>query len=212
MASERSLNGQEAIRTFFDRSASDVAAEISTSWVNHENRAEVNQGQGKILALVTPAGTSRFFRINHVIVYSNEYTYRRWPKARGPEIDSMQSGDLISYVSRAGILTFIKTRRAENIQFSQLEEVDRFGDPIRNNDSELAASGVAKVVGLGHKDRSHLELLNFRGEDALILIPGSQALTEEDLRRIEEEILGDLSVSDKKLEEIEKEILDDTRK
>ncbi len=212
MSGERGFNGQELLRTFFDRPATEVAPEISDSWIEHDRRPIVSEGKGKILALVTQGGTARFFRIKEVYTYTNEYTYDRWPNSRGPEIDSMQPGDLITYVSRASTLTFIKTRGAENIQFSHLEEVNRFGDPVRNDNSELNASGVAKVTGLTHKDRSHLEYLNFRGEDAFILVPGSQTLTEEDLKRIEEEILGDVSISDEKLEEIEKEILSDPGK
>ena len=208
---ERNLGGEEATRAFFDRPAEEVAAEISTFWMNHENRSEVHQGQGKILAIVTPFGTRRLFRISQVYVYSNEYTFNRWPSSRAPEIDSMQPGELISYVSRSATLTFIKTRGAENIQLDHLWEEDKYGDPLRNPDSELGSSGVAKVAGLGHKDRSHLELLNLREEQGFLLIHGSQMLSEEELRRIEAEILGDYLLPKEELERIEREILDDAR-
>lgn len=212
MTAERQLTPSDEIRHFFDRPAEDIASELSSSWLRHENRAELHQGQGKILGLRTTTGTNRFFRIEEVIVYTSDYTYGRWPNTRAPEIDSLQPGDLISYVSRAATLTFIKTRRAENIQFSHLQEVDRFGDPIRNQESTLKASGVAKVAGLKHKEKAHLLPFNFRGEKGLMLASGSRMLTEDELRRIEEEILGDLAVSDEDLEKIEKEILDDTGK
>ena len=210
MTAERPIN-QDQIRLFFDKPAAQVVPQLSNTWLNHENRSKAEVGQGKILAIASPSGTIRLFRIEEVIIYSNDYTYGRWPNTRAPEIDSLQAGDLISYVSRAATLTFIKTQRAENIQFSHLTEVDKYGDPIRSRESVLGASGVAKTAGLAHKERSRLLPFNLRGEQGLLLVKGQQMLTEADLKRIEEEIMGD-ALTEEELLRIEKEVLDDSRK
>lgn len=207
MTVEKPTYEPDEISAFFNRPADEVAAEFASHWFNHENRSEIHEGQAKILGIRTLTGFTRFFRITEVVLYGDQYTKDRWPNSRSPEIDSLQSGDLITYVSRAATLTFIKTRRSENIQFSSLEEMDRFGDPIRTKESVLIASDVARIAGLGHRDRSKLIPFNFRGERAFLLTLGARELSDEELQRLENEILGETTLSNGELEILEKEIL-----
>ena len=133
----------------------------------------------------------RRFRIEEVILYSDEYTLKRWPNSRGPEISLMKPGGVIGYKFHRTVLTFIKTRGAENIMLSSLTPVNSFGEASLDKVGSVLPGAIAQTIGLQHGMHARFEALDFRGERAFLLTTRVRKLTEEELRRIEEELLKD---------------------
>ena len=196
MAIERA---REEIRVFFGRPAAQVAPEFAASWVYHENRREAMQGEAKVLGLQTETGIIRYFTIQEVVVYGDDYTRDRWPKSRSLAIATMEPGEAISYMSQgAHVLTFIKTQHtvgiasAENIMIAGLQEIDRYGTQSTAEDSYLKAAGAAKVLGLGHNGHAQMTPFNFRGQSAFLLSAGNRNWTEEELSDLERDLLSEI--------------------
>lgn len=188
-----SLEAQrEEIRLFFDRPGESVAASLANRWMKHPFRRaeEIFDGEDQIVGLQTNTGV-KYYLIEEVVLYSDRYTRERWPYSRGPEIAAMESGEVIGYRSQGGhVLTFIKTQGAENIQLSALKEIDRLGDSLPENEGLLTSSMVAPLLGLRHKEHAQLAPFNFRGRRALLIATGVRVPTDEELRRIEEDLLS----------------------
>lgn len=192
MTAERENPTVSEVGAFFDRPGEEVAGEFSAGWVRHPNRREVFDGQGSVLALETPLRV-RFFRVDSVIYYDDEYTKNRWPKSRGPEIASLEPGEAIGYAFHQSVLTFIKVGgigSSSNIQLSNLKEIDRNGEPLMGRDSEIGPAKVAQLLDLGHQMRAQLAIFNLRDTRAFLLSVGGRHLTPDEIRSLEEEILG----------------------
>lgn len=187
-----STEQQKEVREFFDRPADQVAKDFSRRYMWHEARSEIFEGAGGILGLETDSGV-RYFSVEQVVLYSDEYTRERWRYSRAPEIAQMEAGEVIGYIFRGNrILTFIKTQGAENIMLDQLREVDRFGTPLMIGDEGLTKpTQIAPMIGLGHRMYAQFAPFNFRGQRALLLSAGERIPSEEELARIEKELLMD---------------------
>lgn len=181
---------REKIRKFFDRPGEVVAANFATHWMSHPRRWPIFSGEGQILGLQTEAGV-KYYRVEEVVLYSDKYTKDRWPYSRGPEIMAMETGEVIGYMSQGGyVLTFVKTQGAANIQLSALREVDRVGDPLPGDEMLLTSSMIAPLIGLRHKEHAQLAPFDFRGRRAFLIASGVRIPTDEELRRIEEDLLS----------------------
>ena len=192
MTAERENPTGSEVRAFFDRPGEEVAGEFSAGWVSHQDRRAVFSGQSSILALQTDRGM-RLFRVDSVVYYDDEYTKSRWPKSRGPEIASLEPGEAIGYAFHQSVLTFIKVGgigSSANIQLSNLTEIDRNGESLMGRDSEIGPAKVAQLLGLGHQMRAQLATFNFRDTRAFLLSAGGRYLTPDEIRSLEEEILG----------------------
>lgn len=192
MTAERDNPAGDEAKAFFDRPGEEIAGEFSAGWMRHQNRIETFEGRGSVLALDTADGT-RLFRVDGVIYYDDQYTKDRWPKSRGPEIATLASGEVIGYAFHQSVLTFIKVGGAgssANIQLNNLTEVDRQGEPRRGRDAQIGPARVAQILGLEHQMRAQISAFNFRGRRAFLISAGNRQLSAEEIRSIEEEILG----------------------
>lgn len=187
---ERSEIHSNEITAFFDRPGQLVASELSSHWIRHQNRRDIFKGQERILALQTQLGT-KYYNIKEIILYDDEYTRQRWPRSRSLEIATMQPGEVIGFKFHRTTLVFIKTQQTENIQLSQLEQIDNHGDPILVAERIINAGRIAKFIGLEHRTYGQLIPINFRETRAFLLIAGKLIPTEEELKRLEEELLRD---------------------
>lgn len=178
------------IRAFFDRPGNIVIAEFASSWVRHENRQEIFEGQGRILGIQTPSRV-RPFRIEEAVLYRDSYTRERWSNSRGPIIAAMEPGEVVSFAFHTSVLTFIKTQGAENIQLSYLQEVDNLGQPLEREGSVLTAAKIAREAGLEHQSHAQLFPFRFRDEQAFLLSVGGRRLSPDELKQLEEELLSD---------------------
>jgi len=66
------------------------------------------------------------------VLYDHAYTLQRWSKSRGPEIVGMPSGEWVGYTFHQSVIPYMKTQGAENIQLSELQEIDKYGEPIQD--------------------------------------------------------------------------------
>lgn len=183
------MNGERT--GFFGKPGEEVAASISGSWAKHPDRQETFQGSAAIIGLETPNGL-RFFRLDNAYYYNDEYTKKRWPNTRGPELASMQPGEVVGYQFHQTVLTFIKVGPvgdASNIQLAELTEVDKFGDPILGGEAKLKAGKAAALLGLESQSRGQITPFHFRNTEGLLITAGSRTLSSEEIARIEEEIL-----------------------
>lgn len=184
---------KEETRQFFDRPGQLVAASLSTRWMVHPDRKTINQEEGyegQIVGLQTRAGV-KYYKVEQVVLYPDEYTQTRWLRSRAPEISALESGEGIGYYSQGGhILTFLKTQNAENIQLDTLREVDRRGDPLPGDEMVLSSSKIAPAIGLRHKEHAQVAPFDFRDRRAFLISAGVHIPTDEELRRIEEDLLS----------------------
>ena len=176
---------------FFDRPGSEVCGDLAAHWMNHTDRRKIYEGQAKVLGLQTDSMV-RFFTIEEVVLFEDSYTRERWPRSRSLSIASLSPAEVISFMSQGQhVLTFAKTQGAENIMFSSLQEIDRFGDPLRGEGHILTASSVAKIVGLTHGMRGQLTPIHFRGGRAFLLATGARELSDQELDALEKELMED---------------------
>lgn len=181
---------REERRLFFDKLGQLVAASLSTRWMVHPDRKTVNRGEGQIVGLQTRVGV-KYYKVEQVVLYPDEYTQSRWPRSRGPEISALESGEGIGYYSQGGhVLTFFKTQNAENIQLDTLREVDRTGEPLPGDEMLLSSSKIAPEIGLRHREHAQVAPFDFRGRRAFLISAGIHVPSDEDLRRIEEDLLA----------------------
>lgn len=181
---------REETRRFFDRPGEIVAASLSKGWMKHPDRKQIHQGEAQIVGLQTQSGI-KYYTVEQVVLYPDEYTKERWPRSRGPEIAALESGEGIGYYAQGGhVLTFLKTQDSENIQLDALREVDRRGDPLPGDEMLLTSSKIAPEIGLRHKEHAQLAPFDFRDRRAFLISAGIRIPTDEELRRIEEDLLS----------------------
>lgn len=184
------------VEVFFDRPEEVVAEDTAASWVRHEDRKKVSSGHGRIFALQTLSGSRLLYRLESAVVYGSDYTKQRWPHSRGPEIEQLRPGDVIGYTFHQYTLPFTKiggSNSAANMQFSKLREIDKSGEPIPGDEAEIGGGELSKKIGLHHGGLAFLTPFNFRGDRAFLLAVGARQFSQEELKRIEEEILGEFS-------------------
>lgn len=180
---------REETRQFFDRPGQLVVASLSTRWAVHPDRKTVNPGEGQIVGLQTQAGV-KYYQVEDAVLYTHQYTQSRWSHSRGPEIKALEPGEGIGYDSRGHVLTFLKTQQSENIQLAALREVDRRGDPLPGDEMVLSSSKIAPAIGLRHKEHAQVAPFDFRGRRAFLISAGIHVPSDEELRRIEEDLLS----------------------
>lgn len=200
---------KEEIRDFFGKPATVVAANFARSYADHENRQQRFPGEARVLALQTHANETqsgiRYFTVESVITYGDEYTRWRFPGSRGSvsralTIAAMDAGEAIGYMGQGrNVLTYIKTQHeegipsAENIMLEGLQEIDRFGTPLKTEDAYLTAAGPAKILGLSHGMRAQMTPFNFGQQRAFLLSVGNREWSEEELLTLEQELLAGLT-------------------
>lgn len=188
-----SIENINSVEAFFRKPIEEVAQNIATSYVWHEDRKRVLSGQGAIFALQTESGTRRFFRLEEAVLYSHDYTMGRWSKSRGPEIVGLEPGEIIAYQFYQYLLPFIKVGgfdSAANIQPSNFKEIDKFGEYIDGEETEIGSAKLSRLVGLRQRELAHLTQFDFRGQRAFLLATGARQLSPEELKQLEDEILN----------------------
>ena len=181
------------VEELFRKPLEEVAQNIATSYVWHEDRKRMLPGQGAIFVVQTDAGTHRFFRLEEAVLYDSDYTMRRWPKSRGPEIAALTAGEIIAYQFHQAVLPFSKVGNlgsADNIQFAKLKEVNGRGEQLESEETEISGSKFSRLVGLRHRGLAHLTHFNLHGQRAFLLATGARQLSPEELKNLEEEILN----------------------
>lgn len=177
---------------FFGQEGDEVTKSISGSWARHPDRREILSGQAAIVGMETRNGL-RLFRLDEAFYYDDAYTKSRWPNSRGPELASMEPGEVIAYKFHQTVLTFIKVGErgsSANIQLSKLTEVDRTGAPLLGSEAQINAGKVAQLLELEPQTRAQITPFNFRNIEGFLITTGSRTLTPEDIARIEEELLS----------------------
>lgn len=137
---------------FFSRSVGTVATEFAAGIYDRKNKSVTATGNpGKIMQVSTPEGDKQF-RVTVVEPYLENDATLIWKGKRAEEIRDLASGETITYRSRSGELTFIKTTEADNILIRRLEEV---GTGLKI----ATASEVTKILGLTQREIGRLTLI-----------------------------------------------------
>lgn len=181
----------DKIVELFRKPLGEVAQNIAISYVWHEDRKKVLNGQGAIFVLQTPTSARRF-RLEEAVLYSHEYTMSRWPNSRGPEIAVLNPGEIIGYQFHQYFLPFGKVGEigsAANIQLSKFQEVDNYGEPMKTKEAEIGGVKLFRYIGLKDRSLAHLTPVDFRGKLAFLVSAGARELSAEELKQLEEEIL-----------------------
>lgn len=137
---------------FFNRPVETVADEFSVGIYNHKTKKVVATGNpGRIVVVTTPEGDKQY-RVTVVEPYLEQEASPIWKGKRADEIRNLADGELISYNSRSGELTFIKTTGADNILIRGLEEI---GTGLKIT----TASEVTRKLGLSQREIGRLTLV-----------------------------------------------------
>lgn len=147
------INIQELeTRRFFERPADIVVSELSARVYEKDgDQVQISDGQAKIIQVDTPEGAKNY-RITSAEAYFAREATRIWKGRRSAEINALAPGEAITYRSRSGELTFIKTVGADNILLRGLEDTES-GQRL-NNPTE-----VSQALGLTHRQEGRLSLV-----------------------------------------------------
>lgn len=157
MTREQLSTPEMRTQIFFDRPAGLVVGELAEHvYEKDEGKVMVSDGQAKTLQIATPEG-DRSYKITLAQDYPETEAIRVWKGKRAEQIRSLAPGETITYRSRAGELTFVKTRGADNILLRGLEDLTS-GKKIQS------PTEVTRTLGLSHGDGGRLTVA---GEDQL---------------------------------------------
>lgn len=157
MTNEQTRN-LELTMIFFDRSVDKVVSEFADEvYRKIEGKVVISEGKGKKLSVFTESG-ERNYKIVQAEPYSEQEPTLVWKGKRSHQIRSLGAGETITYASRSGKLTFVKTRGADNILIRKLKDLET-GQVIEN------PTQVTNVLGLSHGDEGRLE---FVGQDSFV--------------------------------------------
>lgn len=144
--------GQRETEAFFGRPVETVAKEFAAGLYNHKTKLVTPTGNpGKTIVVSTPEGDKEY-RVTAVEPYLEVNATLIWQGKRAEEIRNLSAGETITYNSRSGQLTFIKTEGADNIWIYGLEEAGT--RKATTNPSE-----VTKTLGLVSRDIGRLTLV-----------------------------------------------------
>lgn len=192
-----SLEYSNEAERLFSQPLEEVAPQMATSYLCHEDRENPMAGNGAIFVLQTPVGMRRF-RLEEAILYSHDYTMKRWPGSRGPEIARLNPAVIIGYSFHTHILPFGKVGAigsAANIQLSRFLEVNSRGEPLQGKDAVFGGVKLFReFIGLQDRGLAHLTTINFRSNRAFYIAAGLGQPSPEELKRVEEEILKNLDL------------------
>lgn len=137
---------------FFNRSVGTVATEFAAGIYDHKTKSVTTTGNpGKIMQISTPEGNKQF-RVTVVEPYLEDDATPIWKGKRANEIRALAAGETITYRSRSGELTFIKTIEADNILIRGLKEIE--------TGREIAtASEVTRALGLIQREIGRFTLV-----------------------------------------------------
>lgn len=156
MGKEQLKTPEERTRVFFDRSSDAVVDELSSRIYSAREgeRPEIvkGKGKGKELTVFTSEG-EKIYKITLAQAYLETDAIRVWKGKRMQQIKLLAPGEVVGYNSRAGKLTFIKTRGAENIQIRELTEIGT--DKKTKNSTE-----VTEMLGLSHGEEGRLTFVD----------------------------------------------------
>ncbi|OGE64621.1 hypothetical protein A3I48_00250 [Candidatus Daviesbacteria bacterium RIFCSPLOWO2_02_FULL_36_7] len=140
-------------RTFFSRPADIVVSELAANiYGKDEGKVTFVSGQAKIIKVETPEGVKNY-RIAVAESYLEQEASPIWKGKRAEQIRGLAAGETITYRSRSGELTFIKTTGADNILIRGLKEVETGQDIIN-------ASEVTRTLGLNPGATGRLTLVD----------------------------------------------------
>lgn len=137
---------------FFNRSVGAVATEFAAGIYDRATKSVTATGNsGKIMQVSTPAGDKEF-RVTVVEPYLEGDATPIWKGKRADEIRALAAGETITYRSRSGELTFIKTTEADNILIRGLEEI---GTGLKI----ITASEATRVLDLTQREIGRFTLV-----------------------------------------------------
>lgn len=137
---------------FFNRPVGTVATEFAAGIYDRKTKSVTATGNpGKIMQVATAEGDKQF-KVTSVEPYLEADASPIWQGKRADEIRALTGGETITYNSRSGKLTFIKTMGADNILIRGLEEV---GTGLKIN----TASEVTKALDLSQREVGRLTLV-----------------------------------------------------
>lgn len=140
-------------RTFFGRPADIVVPELAANVYGKDGgKVTLTPGQAKIIEVETPEG-ARNYRVEVAEAYFEQEATPIWKGKRAEQIRGLAGGETITYRSRSGELTFVKTRGADNILIRELVEVE-------TNERVPNASKVTKTLGLNPGATGRLTLVD----------------------------------------------------
>lgn len=145
---------QRETEAFFGRPVQIVAREFAVGLYDHKTKLVTPTGNpGKTVVVSTPEGDKEY-RVTIVEPYLEVNATLIWQGKRAQEIRDLSAGETITYNSRSGKLTFIKTTGADNIWICGLEEVGTGEAKAKTTPSE-----VTKTLGLVSRDIGRLTLI-----------------------------------------------------
>lgn len=136
---------------FFRRSVEVVAQELSERIYDRSIHLAVKTNNpGKIIRISTPEG-DRDFKIAVAEPFLELDATPIWKGKRAEKLRQLNPGETITFRSRSGVLTFIKTEGADNIFLHTLENLA--------TKQKIGASRISGLLGLSSGDTGRLSFI-----------------------------------------------------
>lgn len=150
---DRQMTPEERTQAFFRRPTQTVVADLAERVYERNVKEEYwQEGSAKLIQINTPDGL-RTFRITAAEACPEASATAIWRGKRANEIRELPTAATVTYQSRAGEMTFIKTQGADNIALRALEDMQT-GERFKN------AKQVTRALGLNVGGINHLMLVS----------------------------------------------------
>lgn len=190
------MNTENTPSIRFDRIAQFVAADISASWINQEDPKTPRTGKARIF-VIEEEQARRLFLLQMAVVYESDYTLARWPRTRGPQIASMQPGEMVGYKFHQSVLPFIKVEpsgSAANLHLSEFQELDLNGNPIEGSKGIVRGGTFTRIAGIrDNGQQAFLTLLHVRNQELFLVSTRVRRYQMDELKRIEDDLMEDFN-------------------
>ncbi len=138
---------------FFDRPSNNVALELAQkTYSSAQKPGEAEDGTPKEIQ-ITVGEEEAVFKVVLAQSYLESDANRIWKTRRLQQLKELLPGDIQTFRSRAGLLSFIKTTGGDNILLRRLEDV-LTGEQINS------ATEISKLLGLSHNERGRLRFID----------------------------------------------------
>ncbi len=138
---------------FFNRPAQEVALELAQrAYTADQKEKQAKNGQPKEVQIPTEEG-DRSYKVLLAQAYAENDAMQTWKGKRLQQIRTLTPGQIITFRSRVGILSFIKTTAGENILIRAVENTET-GEKFET------ATKVSNLLGLSHGEIGRLRFTN----------------------------------------------------
>ena len=115
-----------------------------------EHGVVYSEGSPKVMIVPTPEGDKRL-QIEVAEAYLEIEASKLWRGRRRSIIRGLEPGEMVSFNSRSGVLSFVKTQDGDNIMLRSLVDID-------SGDRYVTPTAVSELLGMEHDHQARLML------------------------------------------------------